>query len=478
MKMFFFFYIFFSIPSFIFSTEVYEAKMVAANRYQEAKLFDNAIEIYKELLSKPLTPHQRATLQYNIASLLLKKKEWKKGIEELNAIHVDKNLSPFFLYHLYTNLAIAHLHIALKIASAASALPDDNMALYHYRQTATALKEASTAECELQQFVLRDKMCRPSPKLTKLNQFVEGKMASLKTKILKSHLAALSSPLPPAGKSHLKKLLELLSIHLQAMTLKNTLSETEKQNIDERFFYIFSAAASQNVEEQQAFTSAAEWIHKSKEKFSKSEKEFADSNPFHAHLSLLEASQALEEALFWIEPITPIAVLKRIIALQTYAFEISMLLVTDKKDDNALSLAIKSQKRAATKIPLFFSTTYKAQTIKFQKEGLCQASPWGEALPLFEEGTRAARLALEALIEHSIPKTLEFQQEAVAHWKKTFEEILHPSTTKRNLCNTQQGLAEENVSTKNVLSTLEAMEIDDRPPRPTLQPPSETKKPW
>ncbi|MBA3603858.1 MAG: VWA domain-containing protein [Parachlamydiaceae bacterium] len=184
-----------------------------------------------------------------------------------------------------------------------------------------------------------------------------------------------------------------------------------------------------------------------------------------------------EDGLQWIKlalsrsqsPIKSINLLINLLQQQMYA---ENQLQRYQAIQNAQELSSKfeqivksSQSEVQILATLFYSQVFEEQEEAYHKDRICQATPWGEALPLFDEGMQLASQA-NSLLGSSIKEVdqvLSLQGHVIGKWEKALAEIKNP-TTKHSSCHTEETKDSGSTSQLESLNTLLKMDADDRQP--------------
>ncbi len=192
----------------------------------------------------------------------------------------------------------------------------------------------------------------------------------------------------------------------------------------------------------------------------------------------------------------PMELLEDIIQDQEHALYLNRLyssMPQSNQQDQMKLLIQKAQAETVKTADRFLSVVLKYQQGEFnkpykEKDDRCQAHPWDEALPLFDEGTTAANAALP---NADLPK----QEEALGKWQQTLNMMRRPKSSFTKSCRAAESTREEQKNEENakeeqkpdeapepkmdqVLRQLMEMNMDDAIPKemPAIQ--YKGAKPW
>ncbi len=151
----------------------------------------------------------------------------------------------------------------------------------------------------------------------------------------------------------------------------------------------------------------------------------------------------------------------------------------DSTTKTLLNVDKESQKAIAHLSELFYARVYQEQIINFSEQGLCQATPWATAFPLFNTGEQNASLANQLLQQNtSLPLVAILQSQALDTWQKTLSEIRHPSSQNPSCFGGNNPTNDPSATSLESITSLLQMELEDR--KPPIQVPLDThiQKPW
>lgn len=194
-----------------------------------------------------------------------------------------------------------------------------------------------------------------------------------------------------------------------------------------------------------------------------------------AQLFAQDAAQWIKIASTKTEPITGKNLLQAMIQQVEYLIEVGRRLLENKSDKEITillqPLLLNGQKALKPLEDLLYATFYQEQVEAYSKQGLCQAIPWGEALPLIDMGNHAVDSAEVILTNAEKNMNLDLsqlsllQKSAIVLWQKALTEINHP-TVQSSSCLGDGSAGGSAVSASNEsLRDLLQMETQDRPPQ-------------
>lgn len=179
MKKFFFYVLMTAKIPFVFANSNSD-EIEKAKNYLDAKFYDQAIDIYKQLLNESITEEQKAIIQYDIATSYALKGDLTTAIEEFDSIDLKKSISPLLKKRIFQNLALAHTLRAIEMKKSQKQSDnniDSQPLIYHFKQAHGAIEQALKAECALQKHFQKPS-CIPSRLLTKLKAEIGVLLAS------------------------------------------------------------------------------------------------------------------------------------------------------------------------------------------------------------------------------------------------------------------------------------------------------------
>ncbi len=207
-----------------------------------------------------------------------------------------------------------------------------------------------------------------------------------------------------------------------------------------------------------------------------------------AYLYLLSAMSEAQDTLFDLQKATPEGLLERILFQQNFALKLngrSMQLPSNEISPGILKLPIEAQNKTLMTVAFFWKTIKIQQTQQFQNEGLCQSSPWGTTLPLFEKGSQFAKEAIDRL-SSSPPdpaKALAEQMNAMYAWEITLAEMKNPHENPKSGCHqgpssTKESDQKVEAPQNQLLQTLQQMYLDDQPSNKGQPAVQSGERPW
>ncbi len=223
----------------------------------------------------------------------------------------------------------------------------------------------------------------------------------------------------------------------------------------------------------------------------KSQKSFQEAVKAHKDNHLQLANLLKEDGLQWIKlalsrsqrPIKSINLLINLLQQQKYAenqlHKYQALQISPEISSMFEEIAKASQAEVQILATIFYSQVYKEQKEAYHKDGICQATPWGEALPLFDEGMQLSSQA-NSLLHSSmkkLSKVLNLQGHVIEKWEKAVAEIKNP-TAKHSNCHTDETNDSGSTSQLESVNTLLKMDADDRQPSKPFSGQSEVVRPW
>ncbi len=207
-----------------------------------------------------------------------------------------------------------------------------------------------------------------------------------------------------------------------------------------------------------------------------------------AYIYMLSAMGEVQDAIFDLKKASPEGLIERSLFLQNFALKLNGRLIqypSEAPTPDLLKLPIEAQKKTLQAADAFWKAVKEQQNHQFHKEGLCQSSPWGTTLPLFEKGNVQAKEAMSLLSNANSDeaKALTAQMNAVEVWEETLKEIRNPHEDPRSGCHQGTSGAEESdqkaeAPQNKLLQTLQQMFLDDKAPNKDQPAVKLGDKPW
>ena len=133
-----------------------ELVMLQAAAYFEAKDYNNAIDIYENMLQQNLETWEKAIVMYNLGCTYLAEGRWDQAIATFQAVPLNQNLASLVLRRIQTNIAVIYLRQALALSKQMSSKspPDaveenDQKMITLLQESLQSLDEANEAACSL-----------------------------------------------------------------------------------------------------------------------------------------------------------------------------------------------------------------------------------------------------------------------------------------------------------------------------------------
>lgn len=153
----------------------YLLQMRQAAGFYDIGAYAQAIAIYQELLSEPLSPWQKAALIYDMGNVQLADGNWDQAITNFKGVPVDEAPSPLLLYRTKTNLALSYWQKAHALSHVNTGEAYDQI----IELLKTSLKEVDLAievHCSLEKME-GSAACLPVPDLQHMRSAILGQMA-------------------------------------------------------------------------------------------------------------------------------------------------------------------------------------------------------------------------------------------------------------------------------------------------------------
>lgn len=504
------------------SSEIYHARA-----YAEAKMYDQARSIYERLLQRPISEQQKSALQYNLGVLYLEEGSWDQAIHQFNELEANKALQEYLYKRLYTNLMLAQyekglafsksdpieaLKLLLEALKTSENLPEKEQTKFGMviKQKMLSLYEESAKEKLLKEDAIERIQILydgTSDALEALDLIDKQKM----TEQLKKEYTAIlteqqgqwiplwnineASPLFDDAKNSYRELINATKngqiekaieagkvsratlASLMDLLAKNSLLKEKLRQLINAYQRLLAKKSWKNhpweglqqlfesIEKVDGFKAISFEIERSQQELSQAIEIFQKGNFSNAQILAQDALQWIKVASAKTFPTTSQNILETMIQQEEYLMRL-VGHVLEKKSDQVTSLLADGQSVFDTLEDLFFSTLYQEQVEAYSKQGNCQATPWGEALPLVTAGNQAAAVAEKLLadagtsIDQKLVQVKLQQQSAVDYWQKALSEIKHPTSQSSSCLGGGAGDEASNAS----LTTLLQMETQDKFP--------------
>ncbi len=391
-----------------------------AQLFFEAGDYPQASDQYQQLLQTDLSDWQKATVNYNLGTILLKEEKWNEAIHEFEIASETPNLSPLLQQRLAVNTALAMLMISKEESTAK-----------RIKSTFDAISFASVTNCHLE-FAEGAKTCTPAAEITSLFDAVN----QLKAAFVEHH------PLQS---------LDLPTAYMVALT-EEPLTEATLANLEQMH---------QKLHDDRGLT----YLQKAK-------KLKISSDSIEARMLLEMALNAIDKPEGKQRDIE--SILNDVIDKEALALQLNRLEQQRADKDRPLTFSSEIQKETSQIADQFLQQALVQQKSDFNNDAgkLSFSPPWEEIIPLFSSGQQAATQAQKMLDSQDYLGAASFQIEALRKWKEALAK-LHAKKT-----NPEQKKEEQSFNT--LLKTLQEMEDDDKS-KPILISPSTSlgkEKPW
>lgn len=480
-------FLLFSSPSFL-SAQQMEADKAA--RYFEAKEYSKALDLFEVQLKKALTPWQKSVIEYNIGCVLLAQGRLQDAIEAWTEIPITQDSYPLLTRRISTNLAVAHLKQTEQLSL--DTIASLEKAHFLLQEALSYTKRAEQEECALQKLEGAQN-CTPASDLKDLEEALLSKYADVSRHWLKlQNEAGAQIGSTVSIETAIRHLLQAYQIALIEEPLQE---ETIRKILDEqkRLLETFSSSAtSQDVDSIKLATKNLQLTHKL----------LHDHMPLAGRFYFEEARYQLTKIL---QPAkrgltdSSLSLLERALEEQHHALVLTRLAerarakvgASEKQKaqiDQLMKHISQAQKKVVTLAEPFLASVYAEQVRDFQEGGSieekCQAHPWDEALPLFEEGYFSASQAAY------MPSTA-LQEKTEEVWTKTIALMKKPKSAFKGTCfggSSTKGAGKESAKPKpepsqvpmnQILHNVQQMEQEERVPlQGAPAAPKGVERPW
>jgi hypothetical protein len=452
---------------------------------------------------------QQGVLLYDQGTLYLYQKEWDKALAEFAKVPLEAEPSPVLYMHTKVNSGIAYLEKGRALVSEGKAAY--HKALYCYRSALRAFEDAEKSACRLKNLVSIPP-CWPLGDIPTLKQLALEELAFLLTQF------------PDFARAHLnvREGVALLSSAIQKTLGDVTFLESLK--IDDKWHSRYVDFFKENQESWLPLWKAQQELWED-EKLTNSEWEIASEHFFDAYTAYLkvqqifdaqkwpEVRQTLEKAAGALKEVmqslekdqpsdlseseTPIAALEKLLKEQGDALELSVSFPSAKEgihEPAAFEKSIEEAQKKALSQAAYFPAlvlAYQTKIYRGSSSPRCQARPWGEVMPLFDEGLQAAQKAALALKNPSLKlrEGILLQEKAYQSWEHALALLKQPRDPKEGCQGEQQQKSDKNekqeekkshnaASTEDVLRLLQELDQQDQLPKTDQIKPKEGLRPW
>jgi hypothetical protein len=439
-----------------------------AARYFEAKEYAKALDLYEALLKQPRTPWERSAIQYNIGAVQLSAGHPAAAIAEWSRIPLGDTPFPLLARRIHTNIAIAKLKQLEQVDLNSSLAFEKGAFLLH--EARSYVERAVKEECA-EQKLEGAAQCTPAADLVALQSLIDEEFTK---GIIQWRSFEQAHVIPTEGMEP-----QILAAHRLLDSYKLALIDDPLQE----------EALISLIEEQKQilkpFTEEATKI------LQQSLLSLQQGHPLTARFYLQKARFQLTKMARPAKRGSTVTLLDKLqMALdeQHQAIILNRLaerMANSEELDTAIIEGILVPQKAAVKSATSFkSAVYQQQIQGFKKK--CQANPWSELLPLFDEGYVSA---LQASIEKPRP-SLELQDQALQKWSHALQILHNPSSAKSSCKGSLQeqqkpsesqkkeAEKEEPVKLNEVLQNMQKMQQEDSEEKPAPKAPLKGERPW
>jgi hypothetical protein len=170
-------------------------KMHEASQFYQAREFNQALEIYEDLLKTPLNSWEFAVVKYDSGCVYLSEGENLKAITLLDSLSLQKDLPPLLVRNIKANLAFAYLNEGINISF--NSLDSFSNKMFYLWEAQAALESAKQADCQLAK-AEGAVNCDPSLDLTHIENAIKIEFSKLfeESKTYRIKFATLKEGLP------------------------------------------------------------------------------------------------------------------------------------------------------------------------------------------------------------------------------------------------------------------------------------------
>jgi Ca-activated chloride channel family protein len=407
---------FISIP--YLEAQTYAESMQTASSAYEAEDYAKSMEIYQDLLTNPLSSWQQAVILYDLGAVYLAAGQNLKALALFNSINLGEDPQRLLLKEIRTDQAIAYLNESQAIKG--SSLDELNKKFFYLQESLHAIHSAQVADCELQK-AEGSLVCESADDLIWIEQTITYRLSDFYNQIKKYvDSINLTQKMNP-----LNRLLILYRIVLigDLMTQKLLLLlHTEQQKIGQTFL----------DNQKERLKKANEGLDKSIESYAQ-ETKIAKFYLLKAFQQLVLIQRSLQEPLQKL----PATILDNVIEDQRQSLQMNRLLHEIGKEGK---IFVDSQENPQENVletaKSFLSIVKQYQIGRFANKGkktpeeCCQAQPWDEVIPLFDQGYQYAEQAGQL----SGLSSLLSQEKALSTWMQAKQMLDLPVKPHKGSC--------------------------------------------
>ena len=229
------------------------------------------------------------------------------------------------------------------------------------------------------------------------------------------------------GENPLQDVLQHLLSRYKQVLGQETLTET-------------ALIALQKEQEQLMLVTKSEEMAQALEGLKAGETSLKAGDQLGARFFLESAQEEIRRRLASLQPETPQSIVEEAIAREIFSGTILTLRLRMATQQLPSGDHLKSAQDAVLKtVDHFLPVVLEQQTKSYRGNGKyrCQASPWGEALPLFEQGRKAAETAGRMLSQDRLRSALQNQGRAIIAWKQALVMLKKPPDESASPCQSQ-----------------------------------------
>lgn len=415
----------------------------------EIKDYAKAMEIYQEILIKPIPPWEKNLVLYNVGTLLLAEKRWKEAQHIFEQISIGTDPSPFFVRYVKTNLAVAYLRESYDLSNT---LEYDHDKIKHLaNKSIQYLQEAAQAECSLEHlYESKNQPCTIPSDIKEMLSIATQLVVKTNEADRQRLLNELKNLEPvKTSEQRLQQLLIRYQLQMDELTLDIAAITTLQKDQTEWF----PEAASNSLLEQ-------------------SIKALKDNREPEARFYFHAAYNALNDLVIKEEK-SPESVLSHLLSKEKQALTMNNLFMQiPGKNEAAIKMILDSQQPPLKQAGDFIDVSLDTQKSAFEDSYKCQWAPWNEVFPLFDQGYIQGNLAIDALSKGHHTIALEHQEESVKKWEEALEKLKQGKNQDKEPPAVPQ-------SVQNTFNLVQEMQLNDIIPQPKGQPmQKEGELPW
>jgi len=459
-----------------------------AKRYFEAGDYDRAEQLYQSQLNQPLSDWQQRILHYNLATVMMIKKEWNKALSQYLLADYPTGL-PLLQQRLTNNVALARLMLAKESIEAVDSQKAKNPTAYLEIFTLLEdmiidIKVAKQANCNLQ-YAEGASECVESEEIQNIEKQAK-EISMLWINFFEGYRSQLPQIHP--DKNSLMESLEQLANDYRLVLIQEPILESGLTLLGQHQDQI------SEVMKESGSTEVKSRFDLTQERLKNGRNQLSES---HLLLARIYVDAAYDSIVLLIQSLSPLLkthaenVLEQTIDQQRLALR--MIRMQELIDDDVVlpadlrAFPVRMQIEVIRLADEFLKVAVVEQKSEFKNDQLEVKRPWEEVISLFITGREFAMQAQSNLKtptrDSSTARTLE--ERALYYWIEALSKLKTQSSSAtssqaESSNSTQKQSQQQNAQFNNTARLLQEMENEDKS-KPLLKigpEPRGDERPW